>query len=87
LADRIVVRGSACEAASWTSRSGTPASCSGDEGVSQRVGRDLLAGSGAVGGRADDPPGGDEQGAQLVAIEGDRVRFVVHPRTAHVRGR
>jgi len=31
-------------------------------------------------------PGGDQQRAELVAIKGDRIRFVVHPRTADVRG-
>ena len=55
---RIVVRGSACEAASCTSRSGTPASRrGGDERVPQRVRRDVLGDPGAAGGRADDPPG------------------------------
>ena len=32
-------------------------------------------------------PGGDQQGAELVAVQGDGVRLVVHPRTADVRGR
>ncbi len=55
---RIVVRGSACEAASCTSRSGTPASKRGrDERMPERMGRDGLADRGAVGDLADDPPG------------------------------
>ena len=55
---RIVVRGSACEAASWISRSGTPASKrGGNERVPQRMRRDGLADPGAQGGLADDPPG------------------------------
>src|SRR5260370_4523024 len=56
----MVVRGSACDAASCTSRSGTPASnlaVSGDECVPQRVGPDGLGNPGAAGDRADDPPG------------------------------
>src|SRR5258708_34346572 len=55
----MVVRGSACDAASCTSRSGTPASnlaVSGDECVPQRVGPDGLGNPGAAGDRADDPP-------------------------------
>jgi hypothetical protein len=69
----MVVRGSACEAASCTSRSGTPASKlgGGNEGVPQRVRANVLADSGAAGGPGDDaggavpvqppPVGGDEQ--------------------------
>src|SRR5260370_40162401 len=56
----MVVRGSACDAASCTSRSGTPASnlaVSGDECVPQRVGPDGLGNPGAAGDRGDDPPG------------------------------
>src|SRR5260370_5300304 len=56
----MVVRGSACDAASCPSRSGTPASnlaVSGDECVPQRVGPDGLGNPGAAGDRADDPPG------------------------------
>ena len=54
----MVVRGSAWEAASWTSRSGTPASkLVGDERVAQRVRPDGLGQSGAAGGAADDPGG------------------------------
>src|SRR5258708_11828932 len=56
----MVVRGSACDAASCTSRSGTPASnlaVSGDECVPQRVGPDGLGNPGAAGDPADDPPG------------------------------
>jgi hypothetical protein len=32
-------------------------------------------------------PGGDQQGAELVAVQGDGMRLVVHPRPAHVRSR
>jgi hypothetical protein len=32
-------------------------------------------------------PGGDQQGAELVAVQGDGVRLVVHSRTADVGGR
>ena len=35
-------------------------------------------------GRAE--PGGDQQGAELVAVQRDGVRLVVHPGTADVRG-
>ena len=31
-------------------------------------------------------PGGDQQGAELVAVQRDGVRLVVHPRAADVRG-
>jgi hypothetical protein len=31
--------------------------------------------------------GRDQQGAQLVAVQRGRVAFVVHPRTADMRGR
>jgi hypothetical protein len=31
-------------------------------------------------------PGGHQQGAGLVAVQGDGVGLVVHPRTADVRG-
>ena len=56
---RIVVLGSACEAASCTSRSGTPASKlrRGNERVAQRVRPDGLGDPGAAGGLADDPGG------------------------------
>ena len=32
-------------------------------------------------------PGGDQQGTEFVAIQGDGMGLVVHPRPAHVRGR
>ena len=32
-------------------------------------------------------PGGDQERAELVAVQGDGVRLVVHPRTADVSGR
>ena len=32
-------------------------------------------------------PGGDQQGTELVAVQGDGMGLVVHPRTAHVRSR
>ena len=32
-------------------------------------------------------PGGDEQGADLVAVQAGGMRFVVQPGTAHVHGR
>jgi hypothetical protein len=32
-------------------------------------------------------PGSDEQGAELVAVQRDGMRLVIHPRTADVRGR
>ena len=32
-------------------------------------------------------PGGHEQGADLVAVQADRVGLVIQPRTAHVRRR
>jgi hypothetical protein len=32
-------------------------------------------------------PGGDQQGAELVAVQGDGMGLVVHPRPAHVRSR
>src|SRR5690348_17949974 len=55
---RIVVRGSACEAASWTSRSGTPASSAAVMKACHSVwGRDLLADPCKAGSGADDPPG------------------------------
>jgi hypothetical protein len=31
-------------------------------------------------------PGCDQQGAELVAVQRDRVGLIVHPRTADVRG-
>ena len=31
-------------------------------------------------------PGGDQQGAEFVAVQRDGMRLVVHPRTAYVRG-
>jgi hypothetical protein len=31
-------------------------------------------------------PGGDQQGAELVAVQLDGMGLVVHPRTADVRG-
>jgi len=40
---------------------------------------------GVLGGRAE--PGGDQQGAELVAVQGGGVRLVVQPRAADVRGR
>ena len=50
---RIVVRGSECEAASCTSRSGTPAPlCGGDERMPQRMRSDLLTDPGTTGRRA-----------------------------------
>jgi hypothetical protein len=36
-------------------------------------------------GRAE--PGGDQEGAELVAVQGGGVRLIVQPRTANVRGR
>jgi hypothetical protein len=54
----MVVRGSACEAASWTSRSGTPASSAAVyERMSEGVRPDLLGQPGAAGDAADDPSG------------------------------
>ena len=54
----LALLGAACEAASCTSRSGTPASKRGrDERMPKRVGRDGLGDPGAAGGLADDPPG------------------------------
>jgi hypothetical protein len=32
-------------------------------------------------------PGGDQQGAEFVAVQGDGMGLIVHPRTAHVRSR
>jgi hypothetical protein len=32
-------------------------------------------------------PGGDQQGTELVAVQGDGMRLVVHPRTADMRSR
>jgi len=32
-------------------------------------------------------PGCDQQSAELVTVQGDGMRLVVHPRTAHVRSR
>ena len=32
-------------------------------------------------------PGGDQQGAEFVAVQGDGMGLVVHPWSAHVRGR
>jgi hypothetical protein len=32
-------------------------------------------------------PGGDQQRAELVAVQRDGVRLIVHPRAAYVRGR
>jgi len=32
-------------------------------------------------------PGGDQQGAELVAVQGDGMGLVVHPRTADMRCR
>ena len=32
-------------------------------------------------------PGGDQQGAELVAVQGDGMGLIVRPRTADVRGR
>ena len=32
-------------------------------------------------------PGGDQQGAELVAVQGHGMGLVIHPRSAHVRGR
>ena len=37
-----------------------------------------------VGGRAE--PGGDQEGAELVAVQGGGVRLIVQPRPSHVRG-
>jgi hypothetical protein len=31
-------------------------------------------------------PGGDQQRAELVAVQRDRMGLIVHPRTADVRG-
>src|SRR6266567_4690035 len=53
----MVVRGSACEAASCTSRKGTPASSAAVTSVPQRVRPDLLGQSGAARDPADDSPG------------------------------
>ncbi len=53
----MVVRGSAWDAASWTSRSGTPASNCGDERVPQGVRSDLLGQPGASRDAADNPVG------------------------------
>jgi hypothetical protein len=38
-----------------------------------------------LGGRPE--PGGDQQGAELVAVQGVGVRLIIQPRTADVRGR
>jgi hypothetical protein len=55
----MVVRGSACEAASWTSRSGTPASRAAVINACRRVcGLIFLANPARRGDPADDPPGG-----------------------------
>jgi len=68
----MVVRGSACEAASCTSRSGTPASSAAVTCVPQGMGADLLVDSGAAGDATDNScgtvpveafPGGEEQRA------------------------
>src|SRR5947209_213336 len=54
---RIVVRGSACEAASWTSCSGTPASSAAVMNACLSVwGRDGLADACTARDLADDPP-------------------------------
>ena len=54
---RIVVRGSACEAASWTSRSGTPASSAAVVNACLSVCGVMVLVIRAAGGLADDPPG------------------------------
>ena len=38
-----------------------------------------------LGGRAE--PGSDQEGAELVAVQGGGVRLIIQPRPAHVRGR
>jgi hypothetical protein len=38
-----------------------------------------------LGGRAE--PGGDQERAELVAVQGGRVRLIIQPRAADVRGR
>src|SRR5271168_2272514 len=135
----MVVRGSACEAASCTSRSGTPASSAAVMNACRSVCRltclaiparrvtrrtiraapcrssrrpsaavlaplqarvlDVRAGGlrhpqavereqrdeRVLGGRAE--PGGNQEGAELVAVQGRRVRLVVQTGTADVRGR
>jgi hypothetical protein len=53
----MVVLGSAWEAASWTSRSGTPASSAAVMNVPEGVRPDGLGDPGAAGHPADDPGG------------------------------
>jgi hypothetical protein len=68
----MVVRGSAWEAASCTSRSGTPGvQRGGDERVPQRVGPDRLGDSGAAGSPADDPSGAVAVQAAVVRCQED----------------
>ena len=71
---RIVVRGSAWEAAACTSRSGTPASGGGDECVPERVRSDRLGDPGTARQRADDPPGA--MPAQPAPVSGEEDRAV-----------
>jgi hypothetical protein len=52
----IVVLGSACDAAFWTSRSGPGIERGGDEGMPERVRRDDLSHPAATRGAPDDPP-------------------------------
>ena len=69
----MVVRGSAWEAASWTSRSGTPASINGgDERVPQGVRADLLADPGAAGDPAHYP--GGAMAVEAPAVGGEEQR-------------
>jgi hypothetical protein len=68
---RIVVRGSACEAASWTSRNGTPAFERGsDEGVAQGVRADGLVDAGAAGDAAHDAAGAVPVHALTIGVAG-----------------
>lgn len=86
----MVVRGSACDAASWTSRRGTPGvKRGGDEGVAEGVGTDRLGDPGPAGDPAHDPSrpvtvetptaGGDEDRA-LGAIPDGQVDRPCGPR-------
>jgi len=69
----MVVRGSACEAASWTSRSGTPALSGGDEGVAKGVRADRLDDPSTPGDPAHDPSGAVTVEAPAVTGDEDRA--------------